>query len=272
MYGKHFESMYTGSMFGKGPTVFAVWGYVISHTRKDGYVELNPHLLAATIGCKASEIDDAIEFLCQPDEKSRSKDEDGRRMIREAEFDYRVVNYLSYRNILNEDERRDYNRQKQRESRARKQAASNHVKRSVNDMSAVSAHTDASASVNNIYRAKNAVDAASNHVNDSQHLDAVFERFWKAYPKRAVNNPKKLARKTWDAWIKQGVDPRVMIAGVERYARFCEATGKIKTEYVKQAKSWLGPDYEGWLQSWDLPADREATALAFPNYPEPLEP
>jgi hypothetical protein len=98
-----------------------------------------------------------------------------------------------------------------------------------------------------------------------------FERFWKAYPKRAGDNPKKLARKVWDARIKQGVGPEVMIAGVERYARFCEATGKIKTEFVKQAKTWLSPNCEGWLQSWDLPANSLATAPAFPDYPKALD-
>lgn len=141
MYGKHFESMYTGSMFGVGPTVFAVWGYVISHTKKDGCVELNPHLLGAMIGCPPKEIEDAITFLCGPDERSRSKDEGGRRMIREGEFDYRVVNFISYRNILNEDERRAYNRQKKRESRERLKSKGQSL--TVNDKSAVSAQAEA---------------------------------------------------------------------------------------------------------------------------------
>jgi hypothetical protein len=129
-------------MFGVGPTVFAVWGYVISHTRKDGFTELNPQLLGAVIGCPPEEIETAIDFLCSPDERSRSKDEDGRRMIREGEFDYRVVNYTSYRNILNEDERRAYNRLKKRESRARQKQKSKGQSLTVNEKSTVSAHTD----------------------------------------------------------------------------------------------------------------------------------
>jgi hypothetical protein len=145
LYGKHFESMYTGSMFGVGPTVFAVWGYVISHTKKDGFTELNPQLLGAVIGCPPEEIETAIEFLCSPDERSRSKDEDGRRMIREGEFDYRVVNYTSYRNILNEDERRAYNRLKKRESRARQKSKGQSL--TVNEKSVVSAHTDEAVAV-----------------------------------------------------------------------------------------------------------------------------
>lgn len=111
---------------------------------------------------------------------------------------------------------------------------------------------------------------ASRSLEIAPYADALFERFWKAYPKRAPNNPKKPARKVWNARVKQGVDPEVMIAAAERYRRHCDATDTTGTKFVKQSQSWLSPDYEGWLQSWDLPANPEATAPAFPDYPEPL--
>ena len=34
-FGKHFVSMYEGSMFGAGLNVFAVWGYVIAHVQQE---------------------------------------------------------------------------------------------------------------------------------------------------------------------------------------------------------------------------------------------
>ena len=49
MYGRIFESMFTGSMVGSGPLVFAVWAYVLAHER-DGLVELNLLLFATIIG------------------------------------------------------------------------------------------------------------------------------------------------------------------------------------------------------------------------------
>lgn len=97
-YGKHFESMYTGSMRGAGPDVFAVWGYAFSHAR-NGTVELNPDVVAFFIGMSAARAQRAIEFLCQPDARSRTKDEDGRRLIREGEFLYRVVTHRKYRDL-----------------------------------------------------------------------------------------------------------------------------------------------------------------------------
>ncbi len=118
MYGKFFSSTYTGSMFGAGSDVFAVWGYVIAHTQK-GQVELNPKLLSAIIGSPETNIRKAIEKLCKPDPLSRSKIEDGKRLIREGEYAYKVPTYFTYRRIRDEDDRRAYNRLKKAEQRAR---------------------------------------------------------------------------------------------------------------------------------------------------------
>lgn len=122
MYGKHFASMYNGSMVGSGLAVFAVWGYVIGHAVA-GQVELNPIVMGTVLGCDPGHVESAIERLCSADPKSRSKAEDGRRLAREGEFAYRVVNHDKYRQIKNEIDRREYNRIKQQEHRARAKQA-----------------------------------------------------------------------------------------------------------------------------------------------------
>ncbi len=106
-------------MIGAGIAVFAVWNYVITKA-KAGVLEINPKMLAFTLGGKESEIEEALEYLQQPDPESRSKLEDGRRIIREGQFQYRLVNWEYYQQIRNEDDRREYNRLKQAEYRARK--------------------------------------------------------------------------------------------------------------------------------------------------------
>ncbi len=120
------------------------------------------------------------------------------------------------------------------------------------------------------------IDEPSKPVNRNKKkaadaADAMFERFRRAYPKRAGNDPKQPARKAWDARIKQGVDPEVMIAAAERYSRFCDATDKTRTEFVKQSQTWLSPKGEGWLSSWDLPRGLPSTAPAFPDYRKELD-
>lgn len=111
--------MYEGSMYGAGIAVFAVWGYVIAHT-KGSCVELNPRKLADTLGGKIEEIEKAIEFLTRPDPQSRFKEQGGRRMVKEGEFQYFLPSWEHYRKIRNAEEWRDYNTAKQRQYRALK--------------------------------------------------------------------------------------------------------------------------------------------------------
>jgi len=121
VYGKSYESKFEGSMVGSGLHVFAVWDYITTKAR-DGYVEVNPELLAFTLGGKDQDpkvIEDALEFLQRPDAKSRSQKEEGRRIVQEGRFMYRVVNWEEYNRIRTESDRREYNRVKQAEHRAR---------------------------------------------------------------------------------------------------------------------------------------------------------
>jgi len=131
MYGKHFASMYSGSMVGAGALNFAVMGYVIAMMKTDkqygAVVELNPKLLAAILGEGEQEVAQAIAFLSEPDEQSRSKEADGRRIVQVAQFEYQVVNGAKYMAIRNEEERREQNRlnkRAERERNARKKLSS----------------------------------------------------------------------------------------------------------------------------------------------------
>lgn len=128
MYGKAFASMYDGSMFGSPATVFAVWGYVLAKQRASKAhgvytVELNPALLAATFATTEDSIIAAIQKLCDEDPRSRSPDENGRRLVPSGDEVergpglYRVVNGAKYAAMRDEDERRLYLREAKRRSR-----------------------------------------------------------------------------------------------------------------------------------------------------------
>lgn len=131
MYGRIFESMYTGSMVGLGPIVFSLWPYVIAHTKPPGVVEINPKVTAAIIGCTEEQIAEAIEILCSVDPNSRSLEHEGRRLIRTGQFLYDVPTWSAYRAMDNNEERRAYNRDAKRRSRAKKSLTVNDMSRSV---------------------------------------------------------------------------------------------------------------------------------------------
>jgi hypothetical protein len=218
MYGKLFASTFTGSMFGAGLHVFALWGYVIANKRADGFVEIFPPLVAAMLGTEPAEVVKALTYLTSPDPHSRSSAEDGRRMIHENGFTYRVVNHGPYQNIRNEDERRAYNREAQRRSR---KSVSNRESMTVNDMSALSAHVDIDIDVD----VDQDLDPGSVRIETNPEIEvpsvvcvprkkrsatdlpysAAFERFWKCYPNKTGKG------KAWTVW--QRIKPDLQLAG-----------------------------------------------------------
>lgn len=124
MYGKHFASMYAGSMVGSGALTFALMGYVISMMKPDkdlgAVVELNPKLIGAILGEEEKAVESKIHEFTEPDEKSRSKQNEGRKLIRLGQFEYQVVNGAKYMAIRNEEERREQNRINKNAERQRK--------------------------------------------------------------------------------------------------------------------------------------------------------
>jgi hypothetical protein len=87
-YGKLSPSIFTGSMFGAGTDVFALWAYVIANAYKET-IELNPSFLAHVLGCTPERVETAISYLCEPD--PQSENEESRYLIREGQFQYRVI-------------------------------------------------------------------------------------------------------------------------------------------------------------------------------------
>ena len=113
--------------------VFAVIGYVIATWKPErgaggkvvgGQVRLNPDLLGPILGESPKEVQKAIDFLCGPDPKTSTPGENGRRLIRLSQFDYRVVNAVKYHELRNEEQRREQNRAAQVTFRAKRKRKS----------------------------------------------------------------------------------------------------------------------------------------------------
>ena len=118
MFAKVFKSMFTGSMLGAGPEVFAVWVWLLSHADEAGHVDANTKLLAVAIGMEEASVIDAIAYLESEDERSRSDELDGRRIQRLGPYSYRIVNYEHYREMRSKESRRKYQRELMRKRRA----------------------------------------------------------------------------------------------------------------------------------------------------------
>lgn len=88
---------------------------------------------------------------------------------------------------------------------------------------------------------------------------AGFSECWAAYPKRAGANNRQEAMQVYRARIENGIDPAVILAGVKRYATYCDATEATKTQFVKQAKTFFGKS-QHWLEPWTIPTAKSRKA------------
>lgn len=80
-----------------------------------------------------------------------------------------------------------------------------------------------------------------------------FEMFWDTYPPRAGDRKRKESEQKFKLRVRDGTDPRAIIAGAERYRAYIEATRRMKTEFIQQATTWL--NNRAWEEPWEIPDD-----------------
>lgn len=86
-------------------------------------------------------------------------------------------------------------------------------------------------------------------------VPAEFGELKQIFPKRAGDQPWPAALRCCHARLREGHTWPEILDGARRYAAFCAATGKVRTETVMQAKRFCGPD-KPFLNDWALPATK----------------
>ncbi len=96
----------------------------------DGAVDMTREAISRRTNVPYDIVSKAIDSLMEPDTASRSHDADGRRIVlldEHRQWGWRIVNYLHYRRILDEESRRAYFRDYRRKERAKKAAEGDSV-------------------------------------------------------------------------------------------------------------------------------------------------
>lgn len=143
MYAKLFTSIYQGTLRGNSHGLL-VFTNLLAHADQHGIVDIHPRAIAEEIGLTQAQVRVALDVLEEPDEESRSPEHEGRRLIRMDEhraWGWQIVNFLKYRAIRNEDDRREQNRLAQAKWREKNKPGSAESKPS----KPPSAHTEAEA-------------------------------------------------------------------------------------------------------------------------------
>lgn len=133
----------------------------------------------------------SVNSLKEPDPDSNSKEEDGRRVVSsDSERGYQIVNYQKYRNLKDENAKREYMRTYMRNRReAEKSVKSvNFCKDPLIDVTQAEAEAEAEVKTN--------TPPTTKPPKPKPPTDPSFDRFWRAYPNRKA---KGSAEKSWKA-------------------------------------------------------------------------
>lgn len=208
--------------------ILRVWIAMLALKDADGFVAGTAPGLANIARVSLELTREALARLTAPDPDSRTQDNEGRR-IEPIEGGWVVLNHAKYRDKADTEGRRRQVREAVARHRSKKTTTKsvikcNHGVISGKPIQIQRSDTDPSPPT----------PPYTNGVCDS------FEEAWGVYPKRP-NNSKAKARKAWDARVKAGEDPAVMLAGVHAYAAYVERE-RMEPKFIKQAATFFGPD------------------------------
>lgn len=117
-YTKLFGTIVASTIWREDKETKIVWITMLAMANKDGMVEASIPGLADMARVTVEEVERALACLEGPDQYSRTKDHEGKR-VKAVDGGWFVLNHAKYRAKMNADERREYFRLKKQEERAR---------------------------------------------------------------------------------------------------------------------------------------------------------
>lgn len=114
MYGKIFESMYEGTLYGHWQAI-VTFQQMIVFSGPDGVVDMTPQAIAARTSIPLEIIHAGIRILEEPDPYSRSPEEEGRRIVLldpPRPWGWRIVNHAYYRDLASREDKRRADRER----------------------------------------------------------------------------------------------------------------------------------------------------------------
>ena len=115
MYAKIFSQIYDGTLCTSGPwEALVTFQQLLILADQDGVVDMTAAAIARRTTIPIDIITRGIAALMEPDPESRTPDEGGRRLVPLADgrsWGWRIVNYVKYRQIKREEDRREYHRE-----------------------------------------------------------------------------------------------------------------------------------------------------------------
>lgn len=262
-YTPVFDSVFHGTLCGKWPTL-PVWLTILPMADKNGHIDMTFQAMSALTGWPIDLLRQAITELCAPDPESRSDAEEGRRLVPidpSRSWGWRVVNHGKYREKARKatfDAARVEDGRNAERLRARRSATRDDPTRPDATRADPPSNTNTNTNEEKTPTARSAPREAGKPKPVPRETSDPdwFLDFKLAYPERAGDQGWRKALRAANARFAEGHTPAEMIAGAHRYREFCRAKGDIRSEFVKQAATFLGPD-KPFLLPWRPPPKPE---------------
>lgn len=235
MYGKIFETMYKGTLYGHWEAI-VTFQQLIVLADADGIVDMTPQAICAHTSIPIDIIEKGLLKLAEPDKWSRTPGEEGKRIVcidEHRPWGWQIVNYLKYKHLKDSDEVREQNRVRAQRFRDKRNGSS----RSVTLSNAESRHTDTD------------IDTRT-----TLPPSGAFLKFWTAWPK----NVRKHSRgKCWEVWMRKDLD--LQADQIMAHVEALKSSSDWKREngqfvpaplvYLNQRR-WEGAELKGEAPRW----------------------
>lgn len=140
-YTKLFSSILASTIWSEPKETKVLWITMLAMAGKYGEIHASIPGLAHTARLTVEETESSLQRLMEPDTYSRTKDFEGRR-IQEIDGGWQILNHAKYRKLMSAEERKEYLKLKQAESRERRKSTSVNTRQ---QESTKSTHTEAEA-------------------------------------------------------------------------------------------------------------------------------
>ena len=262
-YTPVFDSIFTGSLFGQYPDT-AAWLFFLALADKHGVVDVTPQFIAGVTGMPVQELESCISRFMEPDPSSRTKDNEGRRLELidpGRKWGWRIVNFAAYKErarLMAKNAREVQSGSNAERLRQRNSTAGDRRRPpDTADGRPSNTNTDANTDAGSTTAASRPSPRVRKQAKAS---DSQFDELRAAYPSRSGSQPWSRARKAINARLQEGRVWTEIFVGVQRYAAYCNMTGKTGTEFVMQAATFFGPECH-FEQPWNAPATKADTRL-----------
>jgi len=242
MYGKIFESIYDGSLYGHWEAIVTMQQLIVL-ADADGVIDMTPPAIAGKTSIPIEILEKGLKILSEPDPHSRTPGSDGLRiqlLDDQRSWGWFLVNHEKYRDLRTAEDRREYMREYMRKRRE-EESVNNSVNNGKQSLARLANEEE-----------EEDEDEKEDTSTTAPTVPAEFAEFKKAYPKRAGAQPWSRALKAIRARLNEGSQWEDFLEGARRYATYCDCINRTGTEYVQQAATFCGPE-KHFLEPWDPP-------------------